>query len=59
MIQPTKTTSYRKQAVATKTQKTYVAGDESDVSTPKQTNKSTEMPNMYAAGLMSVNYSPK
>lgn len=58
VLQPTKTTSYRHQTIATKNQKTMVGGDEAMVSTPKHTNKQIDVPDMYATGLFNVNYSP-
>lgn len=58
IVEPTKTTSYRKQTVATKNQKAMIGGEDVDVSTPKHTKKEIDVPDMYATGLFNVNYSP-
>lgn len=58
VLEPTKTSSYRNQTIATKNQKTMVGGDEAVVATPKHTNKQVDVPDMYATGLFNVNFSP-
>lgn len=58
ILEPTKTTSYRNQTIATKNQKTMVGGDEAEVSTPRHTKKEIDVPDMYATGLFNVNFEP-